>query len=184
MHNITSLFYSFRLLLPFLFVFGTHFRVMFAFCHMCGMSSACSNPFLYGWLNDNFRKEFQEILSGCFPQLISRFASRQDTIDESRLPSMRPTVRTIAGNELTEFRDDESPPPWTAVCIIYVHVNFPNKQILQLVSNNYMTTRCSKKCPANVNGSKSNANLCPLVYSIIGRDVRLQTITIEVIVSL
>ncbi|XP_065361926.1 neuropeptide F receptor isoform X1 [Calliphora vicina] len=36
--------------------------VMYAFCHMIGMSSACSNPLLYGWLNDNFRKEFQELL--------------------------------------------------------------------------------------------------------------------------
>lgn len=27
--------------------------------------SACSNPLLYGWLNDNFRKEFKEILK-CF----------------------------------------------------------------------------------------------------------------------
>lgn len=24
--------------------------------------TACSNPLLYGWLNDNFRKEFNEIL--------------------------------------------------------------------------------------------------------------------------
>ncbi|XP_055904470.1 neuropeptide F receptor isoform X4 [Eupeodes corollae] len=29
--------------------------VGYAFCHMIGMSSACSNPLLYGWLNDNFR---------------------------------------------------------------------------------------------------------------------------------
>lgn len=36
--------------------------VVYAFCHMIGMSSACSNPLLYGWLNDNFRKEFQELL--------------------------------------------------------------------------------------------------------------------------
>ncbi|XP_055904467.1 neuropeptide F receptor isoform X1 [Eupeodes corollae] len=36
--------------------------VGYAFCHMIGMSSACSNPLLYGWLNDNFRKEFQELL--------------------------------------------------------------------------------------------------------------------------
>lgn len=36
--------------------------VIYAFCHMIGMSSACSNPLLYGWLNDNFRKEFQELL--------------------------------------------------------------------------------------------------------------------------
>ncbi|XP_013784621.1 neuropeptide F receptor-like [Limulus polyphemus] len=39
------------------------FRIVFACCHMAGMSSACSNPLLYGWLNDNFRKEFNEIFS-------------------------------------------------------------------------------------------------------------------------
>lgn len=38
------------------------FHVSYAVCHMMGMSSACSNPLLYGWLNDNFRKEFNEIL--------------------------------------------------------------------------------------------------------------------------
>lgn len=36
--------------------------VAYAVCHMIGMSSACSNPLLYGWLNENFRKEFKEIL--------------------------------------------------------------------------------------------------------------------------
>ena len=34
---------------------------VYTFCHMLGMSSACSNPVLYGWLNENFRKEFCEI---------------------------------------------------------------------------------------------------------------------------
>ncbi|XP_054089903.1 neuropeptide F receptor isoform X3 [Zeugodacus cucurbitae] len=29
--------------------------VIYACCHMFGMSSACTNPLLYGWLNDNFR---------------------------------------------------------------------------------------------------------------------------------
>ncbi|XP_067631381.1 neuropeptide F receptor [Eurosta solidaginis] len=36
--------------------------VMYAFCHMLGMSSAVTNPVLYGFLNDNFRKEFIEII--------------------------------------------------------------------------------------------------------------------------
>nr|XP_053619460.1 neuropeptide F receptor isoform X1 [Plodia interpunctella] len=36
--------------------------ITYAVCHMFGMSSAVSNPLLYGWLNDNFRKEFEEIL--------------------------------------------------------------------------------------------------------------------------
>lgn len=35
--------------------------ICYAICHMIGMSSACSNPLLYGWLNENFRKEFHEI---------------------------------------------------------------------------------------------------------------------------
>ncbi|TDG48228.1 hypothetical protein AWZ03_005403 [Drosophila navojoa] len=33
--------------------------VAYAICHMIGMSSACSNPLLYGWLNDNFRSNVQ-----------------------------------------------------------------------------------------------------------------------------
>lgn len=37
--------------------------IFYAVCHMMGMSSACSNPLLYGWLNDNFKKEFREILA-------------------------------------------------------------------------------------------------------------------------
>ena len=30
---------------------------------MVGMSSACINPLLYGWLNENFRNEFLEIFN-------------------------------------------------------------------------------------------------------------------------
>lgn len=41
------------------------FRIVFACCHMAGMSSACSNPLLYGWLNENFKKEFKEIFAAC-----------------------------------------------------------------------------------------------------------------------
>lgn len=42
--------------------FSQKMVVTYAVCHMTGMSSACSNPLLYGWLNDNFRKEFYELL--------------------------------------------------------------------------------------------------------------------------
>lgn len=41
--------------------------VVYAGCHMMGMSSACSNPLMYGWLNDNFHKEFHEIFSLVLP---------------------------------------------------------------------------------------------------------------------
>ena len=36
-------------------------RIGFAFCHLVGMSSAFSNPILYGWFNEAFKKEFQNI---------------------------------------------------------------------------------------------------------------------------
>ena len=38
--------------------------IAFTFFHMLGMSSACTNPFLYGFLNDNFVKEFQMLFHG------------------------------------------------------------------------------------------------------------------------
>jgi len=35
------------------------FFTMFASCHLVGMASACTNPILYGFLNENFKKEFK-----------------------------------------------------------------------------------------------------------------------------
>lgn len=37
------------------------FRIVFAICHLIGCSSACSNPILYGFLNENFRKELHQV---------------------------------------------------------------------------------------------------------------------------
>lgn len=50
--------------------------ITYAVCHMFGMSSAVSNPLLYGWLNDNFRKEFEEILCCC---------KKRQTIKDTRI---------------------------------------------------------------------------------------------------
>ncbi|XP_046911653.1 prolactin-releasing peptide receptor isoform X2 [Dermatophagoides farinae] len=40
-------------------------RAIFLISHAIAMSSTCYNPFLYAWLNENFRKEFKEVLP-CF----------------------------------------------------------------------------------------------------------------------
>lgn len=45
-------------------------RTIFIISHAIAMSSTCYNPFLYAWLNENFRKEFKEVLP-CFA-LIAR----------------------------------------------------------------------------------------------------------------
>jgi len=40
-------------------------RAFFLLAHAAAMSSTCYNPFLYAWLNENFRKEFKQVLP-CF----------------------------------------------------------------------------------------------------------------------
>lgn len=39
--------------------------LVFPICHLLVLSSACTNPVMYGWLNDNFRREFEKVL--CWP---------------------------------------------------------------------------------------------------------------------
>lgn len=38
-----------------------YYRLCFFMSHCIAMSSTCYNPFLYAWLNDNFRKEFKQV---------------------------------------------------------------------------------------------------------------------------
>ena len=42
-------------------------RLLFPVCHLFILCSACINPVLYGWLNDNFHREFLAIFRCCFP---------------------------------------------------------------------------------------------------------------------
>ncbi|XP_054289830.1 prolactin-releasing peptide receptor-like isoform X2 [Macrosteles quadrilineatus] len=42
-----------------------YYYLSFFMVHALAMSSTCYNPFLYAWLNDNFRKEFKQVLP-CF----------------------------------------------------------------------------------------------------------------------
>jgi neuropeptide F receptor len=41
------------------------YNLLFFLAHLTAMSSTCYNPFLYAWLNENFRKEFKQVLP-CF----------------------------------------------------------------------------------------------------------------------
>ncbi len=41
-----------------------HFLLAFAVAHLVAMISACLNPIIYGWFNQNFRREFSRIV--CF----------------------------------------------------------------------------------------------------------------------
>ena len=35
--------------------------MIYAVFHLCGLANAIMNPFLYGYLNENFRKEYKNI---------------------------------------------------------------------------------------------------------------------------
>ncbi|XP_066989952.1 prolactin-releasing peptide receptor-like [Macrobrachium rosenbergii] len=67
----------------------SYYNLCFFITHVIAMSSTCYNPFLYAWLNDNFRKEFQLVLP-CFHQTAS---SAADRVGQWR------SERTCNGNE-------------------------------------------------------------------------------------
>ena len=39
--------------------------MVFAFCHLSAMTSVCSNPIMYGFLNENFKQTLHSLLFGC-----------------------------------------------------------------------------------------------------------------------
>jgi hypothetical protein len=51
------------------------FYIINAICILLGMSSAVSNPFLYGFLNENFKREYQKL----FETISTRFCSIKKT---------------------------------------------------------------------------------------------------------
>jgi len=47
-------------------------RLAVPICHLLVLGSACFNPLLYGWLNDNFRREFVKALCCCSTSCAAR----------------------------------------------------------------------------------------------------------------
>lgn len=79
----------------FCMTFGTwaYYYLCFFMVHALAMSSTCYNPFLYAWLNENFRKEFKQVLP-CFDPSGGRAAAA------SRMGNWR-SERTCNGNNQT-----------------------------------------------------------------------------------
>lgn len=85
------------------------YNFIFFIAHCIAMSSTCYNPFLYAWLNDNFRKEFKLVLP-CFRGSVSRrlagsqrwqadqtYNGNNETVQESFLTSS--FIRSSAARE-------------------------------------------------------------------------------------
>ncbi|XP_041066069.1 neuropeptide Y receptor type 4-2-like isoform X2 [Carcharodon carcharias] len=46
-------------------VMHCHHNLIFSLCHLAGMASTCINPVIYGFLNNNFKKELRAIIMHC-----------------------------------------------------------------------------------------------------------------------
>lgn len=75
--------------------------VTYAICHMFGMSSAVSNPLLYGWLNDNFRKEFEEILCCCKKRPMKNGIRKSNRKMDTELTALAQLEHTVTANTKT-----------------------------------------------------------------------------------
>ncbi|XP_050301208.1 prolactin-releasing peptide receptor-like isoform X2 [Anthonomus grandis grandis] len=76
-----------------------YYFLSFFLVHQMAMSSTCYNPFLYAWLNENFRKEFKQVLpcfgassgrvpsTGRFTNWRSERTLNNETQQETLLPS-------------------------------------------------------------------------------------------------
>lgn len=71
-----------------------YYYLSFFMVHSMAMSSTCYNPFLYAWLNENFRKEFKQVLP-CFDPGAARAAPG------GRMENWR-SERTCNGNNETQ----------------------------------------------------------------------------------
>ncbi|XP_066994813.1 prolactin-releasing peptide receptor [Anabrus simplex] len=72
-----------------------YYYLCFFMAHAVAMSSTCYNPFLYAWLNENFRKEFKQVLP-CFDPSGARSSSSSGV--SGRSAGWR-SERTCNGNE-------------------------------------------------------------------------------------
>ncbi|KXJ79017.1 hypothetical protein RP20_CCG002670 [Aedes albopictus] len=101
-----------------------YYNLLFFIAHLIAMSSTCYNPFLYAWLNDNFRKEFKQVLP-CFNPSRGRSTvstrrsehrtcnGNNDTVQETLIPSSQviPPVSNRSPNTTTTTTTTDSNKP-------------------------------------------------------------------------
>ncbi|XP_052831443.1 neuropeptide F receptor isoform X1 [Octopus bimaculoides] len=90
-------------------------NLTFGICHLLVLSSACTNPVLYGWLNENFRREFFSILSCCICASNLR----------KRLRSLRATTRVDDDHEIAVYQQSDYPGEQSNPKDRYLHKSLP-----------------------------------------------------------
>ncbi|XP_068618458.1 prolactin-releasing peptide receptor-like [Battus philenor] len=73
-----------------------YYFLIFFIGHVIAMSSTCYNPFIYAWMNENFRKEFKQLIP-----CIDTSAQFRGNIQMEQL-GVGPTEKTLNGNTTTD----------------------------------------------------------------------------------
>lgn len=76
-----------------------YYMLVFFLAHFIAMSSTCYNPFLYAWLNENFRKEFKQILP-CLGAFVTKKSKRK--FNQSDRTGMYRSEKTCNGNDTVQ----------------------------------------------------------------------------------
>lgn len=96
------------------------YNLLFFIAHLTAMSSTCYNPFLYAWLNENFRKEFKQVLPCFYPSRGSstintrrsehRTCNGNDTVQETLIPNSQilPQISNRSPNTTTTTTTNDS----------------------------------------------------------------------------
>ncbi|KAI5644185.1 7 transmembrane receptor (rhodopsin family) domain-containing protein [Phthorimaea operculella] len=81
------------------YMYAIHFKyyfLIFFTVHVIAMSSTCYNPFIYAWMNENFRKEFKQLIP-----CIDSSANLRGNIPLDQL-GVGPSEKTFNGNTTTD----------------------------------------------------------------------------------
>jgi hypothetical protein len=70
---------------------------------MCGMMSACLNPVMYGFLNENFRKEFKD--------LVDKIACLKSSVERVRIATSFSKKETWHARSSADMNNPTQPPP-------------------------------------------------------------------------
>lgn len=71
-----------------------YYFVSFFLAHSMAMASTCYNPFLYAWLNENFRKEFKQVLP-----FFESTGGVRNSYHSGRMPTHKADKNICNGNE-------------------------------------------------------------------------------------
>lgn len=81
------------------YMYAIHFKyyfLIFFIVHVIAMSSTCYNPFIYAWMNENFRKEFKQLIP-----CIDSAVQIRGNIPLDQL-GVGPSEKTFNGNTTTD----------------------------------------------------------------------------------